>query len=411
MTWRLRAGPGSFRGVPFRIEADEFAGGRKTVTHEYPLRDEPFVEDLGRRARTISVDAYVVGEDYIEQRDALIEALEREGPGRLALPYLDVATRVFVVSSFRVSNNREEGGVARFLIEFQETTPDALQPLDVPGITAGMDAEFEDALAVIESDFQSAYDIADAPPFTFDSLSSVVSAAGDAINAALEPVNAAVGAVTGTIDKATAFAADIKRKVDKIILDADTLVRSPFVAVSRFRDVFESVFESPALPARNIDALLEAYEFRSATPAPEPVTSNREREAANYVALQSMIKRMAVVSAARFAPRVEFESYEEAIATRDRIADLLDEQIETASDEVVQAFTDLRAALVQAVPGEVSDLPRLLTVTPPTSVPSLVLAHRIYGHVDKELDLVARNGIRHPGFVIGGRTLEVLSDA
>jgi len=417
MTWRLRAGPGSFRGVPFRVEATRFGGGRKSVVHEYPLRDDQFVEDLGRRGRSVGVDAYVIGDRYIELRDDLIRALEAQGPGRLSLPYISLESSEFLLDRFSVEESREEGGFARFLMEFLETPAEPVFPAAAPDNLSAIDASLAKTFDTLGANFVIDYDIegdgllGGVPPFTFESLSSVVSAAGNALRTAFAPVTGAIGAITGTVDKATAFAADIKRQVDGLILDADMLVRSPFVAVDRFRDIFEAVFDSPALPSRNIDALLEVYEFQSDTPAPAPVTTNRAREAANYRVLQSLIQRMAVASTARFAVRAEFESFEQAVTTRDRIAELLDEQAETASDDIYQVLVDLRATLVRAVPGETSNLPRLLSFTPPTTLPSLVIAHRIYGSVDKELDLVARNRVRHPGFVLGGRALEVLSDA
>ncbi len=66
---------------------------------------------------------------------------------------------------------------------------------------------------------------------------------------------------------------------------------------------------------------------------------------------------------------------------------------------------------MRAVPGEASDLPRLLRYVPPATVPSLVLAHRLYGDVALEADLVARNRVARPGFMLGGQALEVLSAA
>jgi prophage DNA circulation protein len=105
----------------------------------------------------------------------------------------------------------------------------------------------------------------------------------------------------------------------------------------------------------------------------------------------------------------EFDSYDEAVAARDEITDLLDEQADEAADDTYPALMQLRADLVKAVPGEGADLPRLLAYTPPATVPSLVLAHRLYGDVTKELEVVARNKVRHPGFVTGGRELEVVS--
>ena len=64
------------------------AGGRKTVTFEYPQQDIPFVEDLGRRGRRYRMEGVVIGDDYLAQRDTLITALEAAGAATLVHPYL-----------------------------------------------------------------------------------------------------------------------------------------------------------------------------------------------------------------------------------------------------------------------------------------------------------------------------------
>ena len=79
MPWHERMGPASFRDVRFYVDVAELAGGRKTVQHEYPLRDDAYVEDLGRRGRAFSIDGYVIGPEYFTQRDALLKALEQSG--------------------------------------------------------------------------------------------------------------------------------------------------------------------------------------------------------------------------------------------------------------------------------------------------------------------------------------------
>ena len=45
------------------------------------------------------------------------------------------------------------------------------------------------------------------------------------------------------------------------------------------------------------------------------------------------------------------------------------------------------------------------------TLPALVITHTLYGNVDKEQDVIARNRIQHPGFTPGGEVLEVLVDA
>lgn len=81
-------GKGSFRGVPFLIEEEQgLDGGRRIVSHEYPLRDEGLTEDMGKRLRRYQVSCLVIGDDHLAQAEKLIDALEASGAGTLKHPY------------------------------------------------------------------------------------------------------------------------------------------------------------------------------------------------------------------------------------------------------------------------------------------------------------------------------------
>ena len=55
----------SFRGAQFEVDDVDASGGRRLVKHEYPLRDVPYAEDMGRKAREYSVKAFIVqGRSY-----------------------------------------------------------------------------------------------------------------------------------------------------------------------------------------------------------------------------------------------------------------------------------------------------------------------------------------------------------
>src|SRR4051812_2658899 len=86
--WLQNFRPASFRGVVFQIDAADGEFGRRKVTHEYPQRDVPYTEDLGRRGRRFTITGYLVGGDYQTTRDELIEASEEEGAGELIHPYM-----------------------------------------------------------------------------------------------------------------------------------------------------------------------------------------------------------------------------------------------------------------------------------------------------------------------------------
>ena len=80
--------PASFRGIPFEVTASGLKIGRRTVVHEYPQKDQPFVEDLGRATRQITLTAFVIGDDYIAQAQSLMAELEAPGSGTLIHPWL-----------------------------------------------------------------------------------------------------------------------------------------------------------------------------------------------------------------------------------------------------------------------------------------------------------------------------------
>lgn len=118
MSWRSRLLPASFKGVPFHVEDDSVESGRRVVTHEYPMRDEPASEDLGRRARRITVRGYVIGPNFDVRLRALRAACESGGPGPLLLPSQGVhQVRCDFVGT---ATNREEGGFGTADLEFVE---------------------------------------------------------------------------------------------------------------------------------------------------------------------------------------------------------------------------------------------------------------------------------------------------
>ena len=119
MAWRDRYLPASFRGHPFVVEAHEAdVAGRRVQTHEYPGRDRPWSEDLGRKAKEFEVKGYIVGADYMERRDRLIEACDKAGPGLLVHPYL--GHRQVACTDCKVSERTAEGGMCRLTLRFSE---------------------------------------------------------------------------------------------------------------------------------------------------------------------------------------------------------------------------------------------------------------------------------------------------
>ena len=114
MSWREQYQPGRYRGAVFYTERSDRRGGRRLALHEYPARDIPFAEDLGRRARRFELDLFVLGDDYMAARDALLTALEAEGPATLQHPYYGACRAS--VEQYRVNESTANGGLATFSV-------------------------------------------------------------------------------------------------------------------------------------------------------------------------------------------------------------------------------------------------------------------------------------------------------
>lgn len=118
----------SFRGCEFEIVAVSTVHGRKSATHEYPNRDEVWVEDLGRRAREIKITGVVLAPNGPSAIDALISAVEEEGTGSLVHPALGSITAACI--NFVADLAADDGAVVQFNATFLESS-DAAAPASI----------------------------------------------------------------------------------------------------------------------------------------------------------------------------------------------------------------------------------------------------------------------------------------
>jgi hypothetical protein len=126
--WRDELMVARFRTAEFHVESASMENGRRIVMHEFPKKEEPYAEDMGRRAKEFSVRGYCIvypfdsdelfQRDYRKPRDKLMAALEQEGRGVLQLPTF--RPMVVVCESYRVAEEQKTGGYCVFDMKFNE---------------------------------------------------------------------------------------------------------------------------------------------------------------------------------------------------------------------------------------------------------------------------------------------------
>jgi prophage DNA circulation protein len=127
--WRDELLPASFRGAFFHVEAGSKESGRAIVVHEFPKRDYPYPEDMGRRTMQFAVRGYCIvyptntneplyQRDYRVARDLLFAALEEIGKGVLQLP--TIPPMLVVCPQYRWTEEQKLGGYCTFDMTFVE---------------------------------------------------------------------------------------------------------------------------------------------------------------------------------------------------------------------------------------------------------------------------------------------------
>lgn len=397
--WRPKQGAARFRGVPFFVESGERTGGRQTAIHEFPFSEEAaFTEDMGLKGREFTVEGYVLGTEYEAARDALLSALESDqGPGELVHPYF--GTRRVSVITFRLSQKRAEGGLATFSIDFRETSAQVTNApvVDAPAVVK---AKVAAAKVAVSAQIVATHSKA---PYTGD-----IEFSSAELTASQNVV-----ALMGTILDSASVDPHLRAAFD-LVLAGDPSGAFDFqseVMAAVFVDLFDALalaLASSTAPINPSALILGLYDFNPGN-RPPASTPNRIIERTDFDSLQHLVQRLAIIYATDALIAQAFVSYDEAIQLRSQVTDAIDRHVEEVSDDTFPALIDLRSSLTEAVPGDASDLPRIQRYTPPAVVPSLVLAHRLYGSLDREEDLIRRNGVRNPGFVPADE-IEILSD-
>ena len=158
--WRLALLPAKFRDAPFFVESSAKSSGRRIVEHEFPKKDTPYAEDMGRKAFAVAVRAYVIQypsnsnqgvpgapgynpgyplfqRDYRLARDRLEARLLDGQYGLLQLPSPPSVEasqnwQAFTVAcdSYQLHEEERYGGYATFDITFREAGALPTQNID-----------------------------------------------------------------------------------------------------------------------------------------------------------------------------------------------------------------------------------------------------------------------------------------
>lgn len=416
MTWKDELRPASFRGVPFKVDNADSNHGRRQAVHEHAQRDVPQTEDLGRKAREFTVEGLILGKDYFGPRDALITACETAGAGVLVHPYRGELT--VVCRGLAVRESAADGGMCRVSMTFLEAGEASFPSATVDSVNAISKAS--NTLTVeSQSGFVDRFVTTGFPSFVRDAAASQLKGIADFMAAPGFNLAGELDAASDFYSSVRSLAADASDlvltpiKLAQRLIDVVTGIRSGFGSFASFSPTLRSLsgLGSSATGANSYRVLTKLVSKSQSPYVGITQTPSRKQQAANYEAMNELVRQVAIGEMSKEAVVTEFESIQDATKSRTEITDLLDVEAErTTNDSVYVALGGLHTEVVRGIPQNGQSLPQLINYTPRVTLPSLLVAYQVYGDASRADEIAMRNKPRHPGFLPGGDPLEVLAD-
>ncbi|MBQ9236111.1 MAG: DNA circularization N-terminal domain-containing protein [Alphaproteobacteria bacterium] len=400
----------SYKGIEFEVDSRSFTGGRRLQVHEYPNKDVPYTEDLGKKADNYAVTAFVLGSDYESKRDSLKKACLDGEAGTLIHP--DYGSIEVKCDSITVKETKDQGGMAVFELVFIEAGEKAIPETSIDLSESVLGAS-GNMLSSAKDNFSKAFKIASGVAEITALVGGIATSATSALNSIGSGLDYAEG-LTGSVTSAMNKVVDAASLALSLKTNAKSLLNTPSALAAQMDAVFSVV---TSLAGKKPEAFKTVRNLASGTNASESVsTSNTDAvaEKQSMQQLEQLTKQIVIAKEAEIITEIEFENADEATSILESfVSDTeeveLFEDIEP-SNEVMQSLREVREAVVQYVREIILELPRTKTVTLSEKTPSLVLAYDLYEDLSRADEICKKNKIPYPAFVPADKDLRVLTE-
>lgn len=409
-SWRDKLKPASFRGVPFEVDSDDMAVGRRAQTHEYPGRDVPYTEDIGRSARELTIEAFVVGEDFMAKRDALLAAIELGGAGELIHPWYG-SMKLNVDGKCRVRHSWRDGRYCVITINLVESGQ-LESPVAVADTKKQTELAADAANEQIKKEFWKFFTVGGLPSFALDDALAGLDEYMSALEAGMANLtvisNTALNVLKGDFRDLLPNAYSLANSIVGVFNQGEALVAAWSPVADPATPVTSTPSAGPYSPAKleaeaaNLSTTLAVIDAVSLFPetASTANTPSGQQSDTNTNAIATLISGALLVQASGMVAGMNLPIYEDAALLHAKLLRALDEHCRRLkTDEAIEAFRDLRGKLSRDMADKMRSAAHLRTLTPREVMPALVLAYELYEDPNRDAEIVARNKIRHPGFV------------
>lgn len=406
--WLKTLWAASYKGVPFFVEMDQEQGSRRIVEHEFPMRDVPFLEDLGEGVRHYVATAYVVGDSADSRASAVMQICATRGPGMLVLP-LHGPNLVRCLSFERERKKDRHGYIAHNLRFSREGASSSIASIAM--LSNQVFVAADNAALGLAMSFLTSIDFASQPSYVRDAVTDGIeenvstldvvrtSAQVDPDVSALQRL--AIQALFS--DAGSAIDAPPATGTGVFATEAGTQSNSPLVdTVARMVEIARALGDG--IKPEEAVAVFEDLAVSSQVVVPEPlyVTTGTVFEATIKRRNSRALRIAALTVYGEAIARMKLRDRQSAATLRANVAEHFEyELLQLQADEIdlARIITAMRDSIIEYLSRAILDLAPVITVSANLTLPSLFWSWRLYSDPLRARELVERNRVIHPSFM------------
>ncbi|MGU7812712.1 DNA circularization protein [Burkholderia sp. AW49-1] len=434
--WSSNLKPASFGGVPFGVFEIRTSAGQNRSVHTYPFRDDGWAEPLGKKPRAFEVIGFLLDNDLktgagsvIEQRDNLLAVCEGPGTATLVHPTfgtidsiaclgVETVERVDLGPVFEIRLTLIKSGPRKFPTTQVSTADDSadqaadLKSKSLLDYANDIAADIRNGAAVVQKAVSTVVSWYQLGVTAVNDVKRVIGAVSTLSgnfgrlfgggNSGYSASNAKASVSTTAADLLAASAAGRAAVTSAgAAMQAAAANPSDSVTLGSAVDAFVAAVAAsandPADAVRLVSGLVE-YSPQDVVVPGQIGASMRVVQ----VATAALLRRYALAQLAMTLSGYQPSSQQDAVTVLSDALDLYDAEIDVAGDagddDTFVALRKLRRAVYADLTARGADLAPLATFSFNTTLPSLVLARRIYNDSKREPQLLQQVDPIHPAF-------------
>ena len=393
--WRRKLKQGAFNGVKVETLSVSKTKAQRFAAHKFIGADGQFAEMLGADPTVWDVECFVIGNDYMAQRDALEGVLDSPRLSTFVDPFRSKEFGCVVVT-YSVTEGITSGlGWAMFSVTVEESAVSALGFASAAAALQSADVATSNSTT---SALTASTDAYTAKSAAFTDFAKGTAAAVETWGEQVDDIQDAVfGPLSGSIDAI----GDVANALTDLEAGIASLIATPAALIARFTSVWDQIASLGVVKAFTRDRSAAAPATASTASAQAALDA---ASAAERASLATAVARQSTLTTAE-----SYDSADDALSARDDLLATIAALQAAADANEYQAWLDLRAMIASWADTQAARLPELVDIAVNVPTPSLVLAQRYYQDAARGDEIVERNiaTVIHPGFANGD--LRILS--